>query len=174
MTTVCSNPVDALRSSLQDATGRGSAAALVSTLEAASRVVEGALATERVAESAALSLAQRERIAELRSELEDASAALNGAMCADTPALRGISGPAMRSMFRQMLPARKRCAVPPWKDAVADLVATLRDGSERLALLASGQPADAPARVLAEATAGLLLDHHDRTLRACERWMHVR
>lgn len=174
MSTTCTSPLEDIRSSLQDAVKRGSPVALKCTLAAASRAVEGALVGEAVAERAALSLAQRERLSEMRLEMEEASKALCCALDAGAAQVAPPLKAHIRGLLRRMSSEGRPGRTPSWQEAVTDVLLALRDGADRLTRLAAGQPAEAPSRALAEATAGLLADHYDRVEDQARHWRQDR
>lgn len=154
---------------------KGSAVSFQCTLTAASEAVRCALEREAVAEEAALSLAQRETLDGMRAELATAAEALSVAL--NTQGERfarsestNKDGRGMRLRLRLAKPAHPEKA-PSWWFALTEAIEALGEGAERLELLAAGQPDQAPARAVAEATARLLQEHHTCLLRQADRWL---
>jgi len=173
MESVLTAPLDELQTALRDARTRGSAVAFQSTLAAASGAVAGSFDRLVKAEKSALSLAQQEHLAELREELGSALSDLQEAITPSGQALMGVSlrrkwRLGMRWMPYKSDPAGEK---PRWPDSIKDAIVTLRDAADRMRCLGSGQADGAPARALAEATAWLLDDHHQRLVDRSGNWL---
>jgi hypothetical protein len=161
------------------ASAQGSVIAFQSTLAAAAQVVERALQREKVAEEAALSLAQQDALHAMSSELRAISEALQGALDSQGRCLMPACTEKKSRMFG--LPAslragrkgreEKAAPRPTWWYSLVEAVEVLGEGAERMRAIASGQPGDAPSRVLGLATADLLGNHYDRLLGEAERWI---
>lgn len=161
METTCSTVLDEIQHAVSLG-GRGSVVAFQCTVAAAKQAVRDALDQEIELERAAPSLAHQDRLARLRAELE---AAVHELRAACTPQAHVLLEPRreVRSILGRILRGRSDLGVSPsWSDALAATVEVLEKGSDHLYSLASGQPVDAPARALAEATAHLLERHHSQ------------
>lgn len=155
------SPVDRVRASLSEAAGHGSPVAFQSTVATAIRAVSRALASERAAEDAALSLAQRHMLASLRAQLESTEEVLEQALSERGRCL--IDEPRRQGRLTRLLNRRgPEGQATSWQTAVREAVDVLGGGAEVLTDLAHGQPAEAPARVLAESIAHLLEEHQER------------
>jgi len=175
----CTTLLDDLRAAVRGAAERGSPTAARCTLAASARAVERALAHEANAERAALSLAQRETLGALGDELRVAFAVLHDALDAcggdqlvtsDAPG-RLLALKQAYGRWRSGERPADRLEVPSWWTALTQAIDGLDGASGRLDGIAAGQPPEAPARAVAERTAGLLRAHHDRLLRLAERWL---
>ncbi len=158
---------------LKTQTASGSAVALQSTLAVAARAAEQALRLEEEAQAAALSLAQREALEEMTTELREAGTALDEALELQRRCVKSTTGSAKASLpkgsFAQKLSLRaldRRPAEAPrrpsWWAACTAAMQALESGMACLEALAAGQPSATPAHAVADATAGLLRDHRDR------------
>src|SRR5688500_9462142 len=140
---------------------RHAGAALQSTVAAAIDAVEGAAARIRLAEGEALSLAQRERMAGVASDLEATSVELRSRL---DPQARCLLS--QREGWRSRLRARLRGArtapaAAPSGDALADAVAVLDDAVARMTTLGRRTSGPADAAILARAVARRLRAHRD-------------
>lgn len=156
---------DEVRDLAARAAERGSVIAFQSTLAAAAQAVQQALQHEEAVGEAALSLAHRDTLDDMTSELRAARKALESALDRQGRCLMPIREGTRRRSFR--LPsrgARRQPSLgrPTWGGSLSDAIAVLDKGASCMGALASGQPAGAPSRTLGTATATLLREHHDR------------
>jgi hypothetical protein len=141
--------------------------AVQATLAAAIQALGRAARRVRTAEDAALSLAQRERLAAVASDLEGAASELQ-------PRLdpQGLCLMERRAGWAARLRARFQPAEEaphaPWAEALADAVAALDEAAGRMA--ARGACASAEAAVLARAVGRRLRAHRDALLHEAGRW----
>lgn len=150
---------------------RGSTVAFQSTLAAATQAVCRALESEEQAEAAALSLAQREALAEMTEELRSAADALGAALTEQGRCLLPPEPPAPKRWRLRRTRPEAEPTPSSWWFALSEALGALEAGADALAGIADGQPPEAPSRALGTATAALLREHHDRLLEYAERWM---
>lgn len=154
---------------------RGSTIAFQSTLAAAAQAVQRALKHEETLAHAALSLAQNDTLGEMTGELRSIADALQASLdaqgrCLMPPRPEGKEKKHAFRFLRRERPAPP-AERPTWWFSLTEAIESLEEGSNRMHALASGQPTDAPSRVLSESTAELLREHHDRLVDEAERWM---
>ena len=145
-----------------------SATAFQATLATAVQVLDRALGCVRTAEGAALSLAQRERLAGVADDLEGAVADLRPCLDKQGQCLMGGQDGWAARLRARLQPAAPAAPAAPWSDALADAVAALDEAAGRMATLAAGATAD--AATLARAVGRRLHDHRDALLGEAERW----
>lgn len=155
---------------------RGSTIAFQSTLAAAAQAVERALKHEETAARAAISLGQNDTLAGMTRELRAVAEALQDSLDAQGRCLMPAcpeAGQEKKGPFRLLRRSRPEPPAerPTWWFALTEAIESLEEGATRMGALASGQPADAPSRILSETTAALLHEHHDRLVDEAERWM---
>jgi hypothetical protein len=145
--------------------------ALQSTVAVARETILRVLTAERAAEAAALSLAQRELLADLRSELEEAEAALTRALTDRGRRVLGSAESPKTSLSRRL--GWRRSSPPPmkWDEALSSALESMDAGVDLLTALASGQPQDTTARKIAQVTARLLSEHHSALEGVSARWL---
>ncbi len=148
--------------------------AFQSTLAAAAKAVQRALRHEEAVAQAALSLAQNAALGDMTEELRAVGGALQASLDMQGRCLMPHCEEEKRWGFR----IRRREPVvetpserPTWWFSLTEAIESLEEGSNRMEALASGQPADAPSRVLSESTAELLREHHDRLVEEADRWI---
>lgn len=144
-----------------------SATAFQATLATAVRVLDRALGCVRTAEGAALSLAQRERLAGVADDLEGAVADLRPRLDEKGQCLMERQA-GWASRLRARLQPAAEAPVAPWGDALLDAVAALDEAADGMATLAAGATAEAAA--LARAVGGRLRDHRDALVHEAGRW----
>lgn len=163
---------DEVRGLAARAVERGSVIAFQSTLAAAAQAVQQALQHEEAVSQAALSLAQQGTLGEMTEELRVVRAALESSLDRQGQCLMPAGAAAKKRTFRFPARASRQDQAPlrpTWSRSLSDAVEALETGADSMAALASGQPDDAPSRVLGTATSGLLRDHHDRLAAEAER-----
>jgi hypothetical protein len=149
---------------------RHAGAALQATVAAAIEAVEGATARIRLAEDAALSLAQRERLAGVASDLEATAEGLRPRLDPKASCLL-IQGEGWTSRLRsRLLRAPAPPAAPLWADALADAFQALEEAEARMMTLGRGTPAAADAARVARAVARRLRKNRDVLLLGADRW----
>jgi hypothetical protein len=149
---------------------RHAGAALQATVAAAIEAVEGASARIRLAEDAALSLAQRERLAGVVSDLQSTSQELRLRLDPQAQCLlEQRSGWTSRLRSRlQRTPAAPASA--GWANALADAVTALDEAAARMTTLGSGTSGPADAALLARTVARRMRSHRDELLADADRW----
>ena len=154
------------------ASGTSFQATLAAVLQAAPRVIDRV----REAERAALSLAQRERLAEVAADLEAVASSLQSRLDAQGHCLLGRKRgwiAALRARFHRA-PRPAPGLRPPgqmgWLFALSAAVEALDEAAMRLQELVAGQPAGTPAAALGREFALRLGGHRDRLLAEADRW----
>lgn len=161
---------DEVRELADRAVQRGSVIAFQSTLAAAAQTVRQALQCEEVVSEAALSLAHRDALGGMTSELRAVQEALEAALNRQGQCLMPAGEPRPKRTLRIAPRAAQRSRPrPTWQKSLSEAVDVLDRGATSLGALASGQPTDAPSRRLGTATATLLRAHHDRLATEVER-----
>jgi hypothetical protein len=171
MEALATKSLDAVRSALAGARDDRSPVALQSTVATSKEAVSRVLVSVRSAEEAALSLAQREQLSDIRLELEELEEALGMALTDRGRCVLSKSG-SPKTALRRLLDWRHSQPPPAkWDDALAEAMEGLEAGSDLLIALASGQPTDTAARAIAETTARLLCEHLAVLREALPRWL---
>lgn len=175
---VCTPLVEEVPELAARAVQQGSVIAFQSTLAAAARAVQQALHREETVEEAALSLAQQDALHGMASELRAVSGALQGSLDSQGRCLMPTRSEEKRRPFRLPHPIRAlrkekdgAAPRPTWWFSLVEAIEALEDGADRMSALASGQPHEAPARALSQATANLLRSHQNRLVGEAERWI---
>lgn len=157
------NPTGAVQSlvSQRDAHSPAFQSVLAIALQAVSEV----LAPIRLAETAALSLAQQEHAAAAIADLEALERALRNGLDAQgrclVPEKKGVAR--LREKVQEALDARhERDTAPSWWCALAGATEALDTAAKRLRTLAQTQPPGSPAGRLSRRVAIALRAHHDR------------
>lgn len=168
--------VEEVRELAARAEKQGSAIAFQSTLAAAAQTIQRALQREEAAEAAALSLAQQDALRGMSGELRAVSDVLQSSLDRQGRCLMPTCPDATKwpaRLARKVRAPRKPAPVqrPTWWFSLTEAIETLEEGADRMDALASGQSAEAPSRVLGQATAELLRGHQDRLLGEAERWI---
>lgn len=174
---VCIPLVEEVRELAARAVRQGSVIAFQSTLAAAAQTVQRALQQEEAAEGAALSLAQQEALQGMTGELRAVSDVLQASLDDQGRCLMPPCPDAKRwsaRLVNKVRAPRKAEAAhrPTWWFSLTEAIETLEEGADRMAAIASGQPAEAPSRALGQATAELLRGHQDRLLTEAARWIN--
>lgn len=169
MEVLTATPLDALQSALVGADDEAAPTALQCTVAAAKDAVTRALEKEGVARDAALSLAQRERLADLCRELEAAEHVLSAALTERGRCIAATAAP-RPTRLRDRLRRRPPHAPLEWDEALGYALESLESGATFLSSLASGQPPTTAARQVAEAAAALLVEHHETLKDRYRRW----
>lgn len=137
----------------------GSGCAFQSTLAAAVQSLQRASAEERGAQDAAISLAQRDRLAALAAELDDARVTLADALDAQGRALIPVPTPRERLLRLVKRPDRTPSA---WRTRLHGAAHVVAESAASMERIVTGQSPHTPARQLGEAVASLLAEHRDR------------
>jgi len=147
---------------------QGSGIAFQSTAVAALGAVERAQISLREAHSAALSLAQQVRVAEMQATLDAAAHALDNVLdsqgrCLMEPAPKGLRRIALRF-------SSKGESGKSWWTITDEAVSQLGQDIERLTALMAGQTEQSPARRLCQAVASLLRSQRAQLTAEATRW----
>jgi hypothetical protein len=151
--------------------GEASGTAFQSMLVATVHAVQRAVARLRAAESAALSLAQQQRVAAVADDLQTTAADLRTQLDAQGRCILGEprtlrekvieAGTKMQEAFA----ARKgETTVLSWTQALAEAIDTLGEEADQLADLASAQSAGTPAGSVGRRTVNQLRTHRGTLL----------
>ncbi|MEM8601696.1 MAG: hypothetical protein AAGF99_17405 [Bacteroidota bacterium] len=163
---------DDVRDLAAHAAHRGSVIAFQSTLAAAAQAVQHALAQEEAVGEAALSLAHRDALRYMTTELRVTRSALESALDGQGRRLMPTREARKKRPFRLRPRAPRRREAPQrlsWFGSLADAIEVLDEEAERMGALVSGQPPEAPSRALGTATAHLLRDHHAKLVAEAAR-----
>lgn len=132
---------------------------------AALQILQRAVSYEQEAAEAALSLGQQEKMESMVETAEQAVSVLRETLTAQGHKV-------MHLCAEQSPPAPSpQASGQPWWFALTDALEVLEEGTDRMASLTTGQPADSPARKLSQLIARLLRGHHDALLLEAEEWI---
>lgn len=132
---------------------------------AAVQILERALAYEREAAEAALSLGQQEKVDAMVESAEQAVSVLRGTLSAQGHKVMHVCSEQTSS------PSTRKASGQPWWFALTDALEVLEEGTDQMDSLTTGQSTDCPARELSQIVAQLLRGHHDALLIEAEEWI---
>jgi hypothetical protein len=143
--------------------GAGGAQSVVfqSVTVAAHQAIERVLAREREVASAAISLAQGEKLRDMIESLEAVLDALHQTLSA-----QGMT-------MLHMAPERAHAVSGDrsWWFTLTEALQSLDDGIQRISAIVSGQPRGGPARTLSSVVVRLLRQHHRCLMDEAEQWI---
>ena len=155
------------RAPRSEASGTAFQSMLVATVHA----VQRAVARLRAAESAALSLAQQQRVAAVAEDLQTTAADLRTHLDAQGHCILGEPRTLREKMIeagtkmQEALAARKEETAPPsWTQALAEAIDTLGEEADQLADLASAQAEGTPAGAVGRQAVNRLRTHRGALL----------
>lgn len=126
------------------------------------QILERVLKYERAAAEAAISLAQRDKLAGMISALEQTSEALRSSM----------SSKASKMMYACTHPlAGLRSRERSWWYALTESIHALESGIDAASKIVSGQPKGGAARLLMSVITRQLRSHHNALLHEAEEWI---
>jgi hypothetical protein len=124
------------------------------------QMLERVIQSERCLASAAISLAQREKLDTMAATLESAADALR-----DTLSRRGSK------VMNLYSPCAVREGEHSWWFALTDTMHVLEEGTAWISTAVSGQPKGCATRVLSGVIARLLHSHYNKLLAEANQWM---
>ncbi len=170
--TISAGSIQALAASAHE-----SSTAFQSVLVALSHAVARAAERVRAAEEAALSLAQRQKVAAVAEDLAHTTEALQGALSVQGRCLLGEH----RSLRTRVKEAgeRVRLSLSPkpepnaasWWFALSEAVAALDEAGARIEALAAAQPSGSPGCAVGSEVGARLDAHRETLLTETERWV---